>query len=536
MNMPTRAFIKNYSISVSTLSPVHIGCDEDYEPTNYVMYEQCLHHFDIFAIADLLTDDDRKVLDEINRSRSPLLALQKFFFDRKAKLITKKDTSRVASYDVFKKYIETVGKPANIEASGKQIINDLKITRTAFNTHNQQPILPGSSIKGAIRTAILNERNQGKETRLKPKELEKDLLKGAFETDPLRLLKVGDALFDNNALLPKIMFENNVRRIPVKAGKPTRQLLSLMREAIPEYNYAAFSLNINIQDLIDVKNEKTPQLKISLNAIAKHCNAFYVDIFKREMKRFIQRGCLKESWVAHSETTLQLLQPFIQNNAGMVVRVGRHSGAESVTIDGVRSIKIMKGPGKSPSYEKIATTDWLVGEQEKSEVDLMPFGWLFFDFNFVELEKDRQALAEHFATISAYLQKEQAEKFQKVDDDVVQLMASIAEEQKIAQEKMEKQKAERFAEEQKQAALAAMPPEQQAMQKLRERKEKGEDKNGGASGKLADDLRLLCESAASWQQVDKDSLYELVVEVLLHLGVDRKSNAKWKARLAGLKG
>lgn len=535
MTMPTGAFIKNYSVSISTLSPVHIGCGEDYEPTNYVMHDQCLHYFDVFSIADILSDDDRKKLDDINKSKSPLLALQKFFWDRKNKLMLRKEASRVVAYDVFKKYSDTLGKPANVESSGKQVFNALEIARTAFNTHSQQPILPGSSIKGAIRTAILNGRNKGEEKNLKPRELEKELLEGSFETDPLRLLKVTDALFDESAIAPKVMFENNIKRVAVKAGKPTRQLLSLMREVIPEHNHNAFSLNIAIQDLLGIKNEKTPSLKISLTAVAKHCNAFYVEIFKSELKRFTQRGCLNENWARCSEKTLQLIAPFIASNAGMVLRVGRHSGAESVTLDGVRSIKIMKGPGKPPSYEKVATTDWLVSEREKSEVNLMPFGWLFIDFNFTEMQREREALAAHFALNGEHLKKEQLEKYQKADVYLNQLAETFAQEQQQEQAKKAQQEAEKRAEQERLIALASMSEEQQLIEKIRERKDKGEDKNAGPGSKLADDLRLLCEMAAAWAQADKDALHAMVLDVLVHLGVDRKKNDKWKARLAELK-
>lgn len=38
-------FMKRYELVISTLSPVHIGCGEDYEPTNYVMDGGCLYLF-----------------------------------------------------------------------------------------------------------------------------------------------------------------------------------------------------------------------------------------------------------------------------------------------------------------------------------------------------------------------------------------------------------------------------------------------------------------------------------------------------------
>lgn len=51
-----------------------------------------------------------------------------------------------------------------------------------------------------------------------------------------------------------------------------------------------------------------------------------------------------------------------------LLRIGKHSGARAVTIDGIRSIKIMKGKGNKPSFEQEETTIWLT--------DHKPFGWL----------------------------------------------------------------------------------------------------------------------------------------------------------------
>ena len=39
-------FLDTYDLVISTLSPVHVGCGEDYEPTNYVIDDDTLHAFD----------------------------------------------------------------------------------------------------------------------------------------------------------------------------------------------------------------------------------------------------------------------------------------------------------------------------------------------------------------------------------------------------------------------------------------------------------------------------------------------------------
>lgn len=72
-------FLETHDLVISTLSPVHIGCGEDYEPTNYVIDGNTLYAFDpARLLAELLTEQ----LDELLRAlddRDPVRAAQRFF-------------------------------------------------------------------------------------------------------------------------------------------------------------------------------------------------------------------------------------------------------------------------------------------------------------------------------------------------------------------------------------------------------------------------------------------------------------------------
>lgn len=74
------------------------------------------------------------------------------------------------------------------------------------------------------------------------------------------------------------------------------------------------------------------------------------------------------------DTHLQLYCPL------MLLRVGRHSGAECVTLDGIRSIRIMKGRGQPPDWSPDgAKTVWLAAEREDERTGMLPFGWLILE-------------------------------------------------------------------------------------------------------------------------------------------------------------
>ncbi len=58
-------------------------------------------------------------------------------------------------------YLSRIGQTSQREDNGRKVNNQLEIARHAFNPYNQTPYFAGSSIKGAIRTALLNAINDG---------------------------------------------------------------------------------------------------------------------------------------------------------------------------------------------------------------------------------------------------------------------------------------------------------------------------------------------------------------------------------------
>src|SRR5690606_13283013 len=94
--------------------------------------------------------------------------------------------------DIVREYEEKSGKPQQRSNDGRTVYNLFPMVRTAFNPLDGSPYLPGSSLKGAIRTAWLNHQNKGKpladreedSTRLQQRLL--GYQAGRFENDPFR--------------------------------------------------------------------------------------------------------------------------------------------------------------------------------------------------------------------------------------------------------------------------------------------------------------------------------------------------------------
>ena len=213
-------FLNHYTLKYTPLSPLHIGADESYEPGNYVIDDGTLYEFDTGAVLQALTTNDRTELTKIVTGKPDtqlLKALQKFFYDRREALKPWAINAIPVLDGVAKLYNSRVGQTANYEGGGNKVLNKLEIERAAYNPITRQPVLFGSSVKGAIRTAMLNQTNKGqslltiddrrtgrrrKENNLELQQRVFEFRAGKFELDPMRLIQVGDATWDARDNLP----------------------------------------------------------------------------------------------------------------------------------------------------------------------------------------------------------------------------------------------------------------------------------------------------------------------------------------------
>ena len=73
-------FLKTYRLALTPLSPIHIGCGEDFEPTNYVIDDGVLYGFD--PSRAVLEPRQRDELSKFGLN-ADLLGIQQFFRDNK---------------------------------------------------------------------------------------------------------------------------------------------------------------------------------------------------------------------------------------------------------------------------------------------------------------------------------------------------------------------------------------------------------------------------------------------------------------------
>ena len=180
----TDARITSQEIFLTPLSPLHIGCGEDYEPTNYVIHQNVLYSFDP-AVVPLDAALRKELLAAVRSGSIPSVVK---FFQRNV------DTFRVFAENALPVCGQCV-KTHRLMAEKGEGRNQNKIARTTYCATNEGNAyyLPGSALKGVIHTALLNRVNAGTPRDIKD-DLDKKILGGTFSDSPMRFLKVADLL------------------------------------------------------------------------------------------------------------------------------------------------------------------------------------------------------------------------------------------------------------------------------------------------------------------------------------------------------
>lgn len=557
-------FLKTYRLALTPLSPIHIGCGEDFEPTNYVIDEDAvfgpvLYGFDP-SRAVLTNLQQSKLMDAANKAS--LLAIQRFFKDNAQVFKAQSDVLIPVSQGVARAYEQKVGRAANIEASGNMVFNQLFIERTMHTGRLSQPYIPGSSFKGAIRTTILDALNQEQRvTRqgeldrrgaAKGDAVERRLLKGDFATSPLRLLKVADLMSDpHQEPARRVMFAvNRKKKQIIKDGQELQPKgIAARKECILHGQYRAFVADAVLPSLDPHHDPETtpaqPLRPTDLRQIAKLSNDYNLKRLHRELAVLDGRGFVNPAWKASIENLLGgEFGKNITHGDAFLVRLGRYGGAESKTLsgDGVAQIKIMQGKGQPPVFQSTTKTVWLAAENENEQKHLLPFGWAVVEIDpqgdlpqlkaWCEAEsKDRPDMAE----LRQQFDAEKAAAQQRKGEIAAQTAAREA--AKLA---------EQAAAEKRAQVLTSMTPQGQLIETLRQKCEDWEAKkfkkqaaNPNQLGLYQDASKLIktATEGEDWSVADRTTLADMLEQWLPKVVSpwDAKEQRK-KLKLSALRG
>jgi CRISPR-associated protein Csm5 len=352
---------------IRTLAPVHLGADEVYEPLGFVIDERhsCLLAFEPGDFLNRLPEPDRNGFLEICRRGTveSLLDIYRFYYEHRSR-------ARGRAVAVCPGLVEHYREVMNLKGRGrelKQALNRFTILRTAYLPHDHRPYIPGSAVKGALRTAYLNALAQirkmddtpkDQKGRWDPRALEHRLLNyQKIPEDPFRLLKVSDFLPVGEVKTRIVYAVNEKKKVSKFEARGPYQILEVIEPG------AEFLGTLTLADF-----------PLELRRLAKIKHFFTLEELWRAARNFYPQEKQQED--AHLFELGLRAAPLPAANGQAPLRLGRHSGAECVTIAGHRHIKILQAEGDPPKTLPHATTLWLAADfHQREAANLRPLGW-----------------------------------------------------------------------------------------------------------------------------------------------------------------
>jgi len=381
--------MKSYRFTAEALTPIHIGCGLEIDPTEFNLKGDRLMRFSPSLIIDNLHHDERSrflaILD-----RADIKEIQNFLrshFDESRHGLGKIEVSEQFSQE-FRARISNPGSQFRVEMMPR-------------NNHSGRVYIPGSSLKGAIRTAVINHfTNQVPESRHKVHDAvraekrnkarvleEAALNRRHNEThkDLFRFIHVDDIILPDDATrIDRVL---NYKVSGTESAIP--MWIERLKSRADMQNPPKFTviLRINEQAMKNemVRNEvgRTLDLKTLMHA----CNHFYWQRMVSEGDCFDQRQTNGDGWSFIKKlfpkgktedgkiVTIEPSTPFWNSpeyqRKRILLRVGRFCHFESLSVDHLRegwniqARRPIKGMGSS-------RTRCLLENGSR----LVPFGWM----------------------------------------------------------------------------------------------------------------------------------------------------------------
>lgn len=491
--------MKSYRLAFTPLSPLHIGCGEDYEPTNYVV------------------DETRKFLYSFNPANAVLTPAVKAALRQavagtgydQIKLINRFYAEHLDTYRPWADSVLPIGGSGvtlyrkMLSPTGNQRNTQYRIQRTAFEFHSGKPraYLPGSGVKGVFKVALENRLNAG--WRVSSPEA-KDLLGGDFDRSPMRFVKVGDCIAEKTLPLTRVTVARRFFKKELKADGVQDSF-----ETVVPAQYRIFEGEVLLADGMNTDQQKAGKVKnvpADLTQLMRDVHAYALDNWLKEIKY-----CVRDSapWAQSVNKLLKALEPQIKAGRVALIRLGKNAGAESKTLhgDGVARIEI-RHKDKTRETLDHSTTLWLTEDKPFFNDGVqygngLPFGWALCELDpegvnqpltawcAGEVQRDslneaRQAIENEWRMI-----RESRQKAVETRDRLIKEAKQMAENARLAEEAEARAKAE----------LEAMPDELRKAKVLVGKLESAPG-NVNPGTALFDEVKALLEEALSWENAD----------------------------------
>lgn len=358
--------MKHQYYRLEALTPIHIGTGESLDPFSYVIKNGELHYVDLTGWVESHPDPEglaKKLSGEVHAVRAHIaetIDLAKFSLS----------SAKVLSKSILDEYRQKLKDPRN----------QLKIAPAMKNAANHSLVIPGSSIKGAIRTAVIDmldrEHNlnlkkatqDDNQQRSKTKQYEACLksVLGDIGSNVFKNLKVSD--FEAPPGISAIITANEIGKKPDKQPTPKDPCEVLPGACMGASVFLPGKIGIGAATAAEPKGENLvisfAKEKLSFNAgqLAGLCCNFYRKHYLEEKKTFYGLPHF-----AKTARALEAVEKLVLDTppGAFLLRIGHYSHVECMTIT-----------DNMPDTRRIKGRQLPFGTTRTLAEGIYPFGWV----------------------------------------------------------------------------------------------------------------------------------------------------------------
>ncbi len=358
---------------LTPLTPVHIGTGEVMGPEEYFIDppNKRLVRFNWHAVVAAWPDSDRRRFEQLVQT-----AVRAEQMEQARKMLRGAALQNAACH----LYATRIGGPAFSGLHNADPLRRGEIRLLCRNLHTRQAVIPGSSVKGAIRTAIVNAGAAAEIQRLHQElhrllmadpserncawvQLEEIALarkRNETEKDPLRVLLVSDGAMGEDAVrVDRVVIRK--RTGSQSAGSQILQYVERLLSRADRRDAPSCLISIAIATG-RAQHPRSPLRRgaIGWDFLLDACNAFYYRRYLEEVQTF--------SFLAGTQWVPDALP-----EGAFLLRLGRFSHFESLSVDALRSDWDAR---RNRPSERVGGSRSLCACDEKT---LAPFGWVLLE-------------------------------------------------------------------------------------------------------------------------------------------------------------
>ncbi|AUH01868.1 type III-A CRISPR-associated RAMP protein Csm5 [Prodigiosinella confusarubida] len=532
--------------TLTCLSPVHVATGDSLNPGEYLIDENALYELGQGGLSPALTATQRSELLTILESNDPALPLtvQRFLAREAGKL--KYAARRMCPLlpGISRYYQSRLGQVMqNDTKNKKQMINQLELMRHVGAALGA-PYIPGSTLKGAIRTALVSALNQGQPLQAERRETDKlsskvaqdaerqllgfdtrrDSPRYRIEHDPFHWLQVGDAV--SPAEHPPMLDYWLVRRQPFKRtekqdNKADNMELSPVECLKPRQSPLHCQITVKTPPTaLAIKNPRLKQWLGKVSQLAQQVNRITLPQCHHELAWLAEKHigtddvyAPGQNWVAQMQQLLRQLDDPLQRGEALLLRVGKYGGAISKTVAGWRHIARLGRQGTRTTYHPDVTTCTLALPQADALTQALPFGWVLLH------QPDQPEVTEFVASHHDWCQQQQ----QRLDAHQQQQHTHRQQRQQLAQAREEE--AQRLADKARQSK-ARQSIMSLAEQLASEQTFQHKNPNGPLRGQLATCVGCVATEGSAEEKAELCTLFD---DILNYWGIKPGKDKKLTA-------